>query len=66
MNKTWVVTVDEDGILPIPGEMMTELDWREGDVLDFDIRGTGSVLIRNITSDERKQVFSALKENKSE
>lgn len=55
MNKTWVVTVDEDGILPIPTDMMAELDWRDGDILDFDTSDDNSILVRNITSDERKR-----------
>ena len=57
--KTWVVTVIEDpddpegAILPFPEEMMTALDWRDGDVLSWDEQDEGSVVLRNVTADER-------------
>jgi bifunctional DNA-binding transcriptional regulator/antitoxin component of YhaV-PrlF toxin-antitoxin module len=55
MNKSWIVTVDEDGVVPLPPEMLEEQDWREGDILDFDITADKSVVITNITAEERKR-----------
>jgi hypothetical protein len=59
MNKSWTVIVeeDEDGncVLPLPQEMIDELGWLTGDVLDMDINEeTGVVIVKNITCDERK------------
>jgi hypothetical protein len=57
MNKAWTVTVEEDedgnAILPLPKEMIDELGWLNGDILDMDIEGD-TVIVKNITCDERK------------
>lgn len=58
MNKSWTVTVEEDDdgnlILPLPEEMVNELGWLTGDVLDIDIDGeTNSIVVKNITNDMR-------------
>lgn len=58
MNKTWTVEVEEDAegntVLPLPKEMIEELGWLTGDVLDFDINEeTGVCVIKNITCVER-------------
>jgi len=59
MNKSWTVIVEEDeegnAVLPLPQEMIDELGWLTGDVLDMDINEeTGVVIVKNITCDERK------------
>ena len=59
MNKSWTVEVEEDvegnAVLPLPQEMIDELGWLTGDVLDMDINEeTGVVIVTNITCDERK------------
>lgn len=56
MNKTWTVTCEEENgdiILPFPAELMTEMGWREGDVLDFDMTDDG-VLVKNLTWEARQ------------
>jgi hypothetical protein len=59
MNKTWTVTVEEDEegntVLPLPKEMVDELGWLVDDILDMDIDGE-TVIIKNITCEERKKV----------
>jgi bifunctional DNA-binding transcriptional regulator/antitoxin component of YhaV-PrlF toxin-antitoxin module len=58
MNNTWTVTCieDENGdtVLPFPAEMMSAMDWREGDVLDFDMRDDESCHVINLTWKERQ------------
>jgi len=41
---------DENGdlIIPIPPEMLTNLGWKEGDEIKFDIAPDGRVIVRKI------------------
>ena len=45
-NKTWQVNIEEDQFgdlyLPLPDDMLTELDWKEGDVLNWIDKGDGT------------------------
>jgi bifunctional DNA-binding transcriptional regulator/antitoxin component of YhaV-PrlF toxin-antitoxin module len=31
----WSITIDEEGILTIPDDLLCRLEWKEGDVLDW-------------------------------
>ena len=42
--------VDEDGVLTFPNEMMEELGWKEGDVLEWIDNKDGSFFL--VKSDE--------------
>lgn len=57
--KTYTVTVEEDPdtgemILPFPKEMIEELDWLEGDDLDFVVKD-GEAIITNLSWIERNK-----------
>ena len=58
--RKWTATVIEDpddpeeAILPFPEEMMTALDWREGDVLSWDVQEDGSVVVSNVSIAQRQ------------
>lgn len=58
--KTWTATTIEDPddpegvILPLPEEMMSALDWREGDVLLWDVQEDGSVVVSNKSLEQRQ------------
>jgi hypothetical protein len=58
--RKWEATVMEDpndqeqAMLQFPEEMMTALDWREGDVLLWGEPGDGTVVVRNLTLLERR------------
>lgn len=58
-NGTWTVTVEEDeegnSILPLPEEMLEQMDWREGDTLDFHVNGDETCTITNISWEERNK-----------
>jgi antitoxin component of MazEF toxin-antitoxin module len=48
-SDTWTVHVEQDGddiILPLPKEMLEELDWQEGDVLEWVDNGNGTFSLR--------------------
>jgi hypothetical protein len=39
--KTWVVPVDEDGVIVFPEDLMAQVGWKEGDILQWDDEGNG-------------------------
>ena len=48
-NTSYTVTLEEDGdecILPLPDEILDELDWQEGDVLEWIINDDNTITIR--------------------
>jgi len=53
MDYTVELFENEDGdlVLPLPSELMEEVGWEEGDVLDFKIEEEG-IRIHNITKEE--------------
>ena len=56
--KTYMVTTEEDlntgeCILPLPPELIADLEWLEGDELNFEIRDK-EILITNLSSNVRK------------
>ncbi|STR44794.1 hypothetical protein EV682_1206 [Iodobacter fluviatilis] len=52
--KKWYTTIQDaadgsgDSILLFPDELLEEMGWIEGDVLDFQIQGDGSVQVQKI------------------
>jgi bifunctional DNA-binding transcriptional regulator/antitoxin component of YhaV-PrlF toxin-antitoxin module len=59
MNKSWTVIVEEDEegncVLPFPAEMIEELGWLTGDILDMEVNEeTGTITLINISCNERK------------
>jgi hypothetical protein len=56
----WEVTLEEDKdtgdcILPFPAEMIAELGWLPDDILNLELQPDDSILITNITAEERKK-----------
>jgi hypothetical protein len=44
----WTAYVQQDGddlILPLPDELITQMGWKVGDVLVWDVRADGSVVL---------------------
>ena len=57
MSKTYeatVVAIDcfDDAIVQLPDELVESLDWRVGDVLDYELKDK-QVIITNLTKEER-------------
>lgn len=44
-TNTWSVTVDEEGILTLPEELLNRLQWKEGDVLDWQDNPDGTITL---------------------
>jgi bifunctional DNA-binding transcriptional regulator/antitoxin component of YhaV-PrlF toxin-antitoxin module len=51
-NVTYTVTLDEDGedlILPVPDEILNQLGWKDGSMLEWDInKEDNTIIIRKI------------------
>lgn len=47
---SYILEVEEDengeSFLTLPDELIEELGWQEGDVLDWDVRGNGIILTK--------------------
>jgi hypothetical protein len=54
-NTDSIVTLDEDEngdlVVPIPDDIMTELGWQDGDLLEWDIEDD-HIVLRRIQEDE--------------
>lgn len=42
------LTVDDDGILQLPDDMLKELGWNEGDLLEWIEQDDGSFLLKKV------------------
>ena len=53
--KTYVVKLEEDEngdlLLPFPDELLNDMGWKEGTVLNWEINDNGQVIIKEQTSE---------------
>ena len=50
-NTNYTVTLEEEGdecILPLPDEILDELDWQEGDVLEWVVNDDNTITIHKV------------------
>lgn len=47
-SKKYIVTVDDDGILKLPDEIVDSLGWEEGDTLEWIDNKDGSFTLKKI------------------
>lgn len=48
MKTKWTAYVEQDGddlILPLPNDLLEQMEWKVGDVLIWDMRDDGSVIL---------------------
>ena len=48
--KVWCVTLEEDPktkeiILPFPEDLIEQMQWKQGDTLEWDVKDNGSIVI---------------------
>ena len=43
--KVWAAHIDNEGNLIIPPDLLTRLDWHEGDTLHIDTSETGCIIL---------------------
>ena len=53
-KRIYTTTVDEDGVIIFPDELMNELGWFEGDELSWVVLPDSTVSIVNLTAETRK------------
>jgi antitoxin component of MazEF toxin-antitoxin module len=63
MSKSYqatVVAIDcfGDAIVQLPDALVEELDWRVGDKLDYEQKEDKSIVIKNLTKEERNATNS--------
>ena len=50
-NTNYTVTLEEDGdecILPLPDAILDELDWQEGDILEWIVNDDNTITIKKV------------------
>ena len=50
-NTNYTITLEEDGdecILPLPDEILDELDWQEGDILEWVVNDDNTITIHKV------------------
>lgn len=50
--NTWTLTIGEDGVLPLPQDLLDEAGWKEGDCLNWidNNDGTWSLVKEDLTN----------------
>lgn len=60
MSNTWTTKVEEDEngnmVLPFDPTMLAQMDWREADVLDFQMGPDDSCTIHNLSWEDRQKM----------
>lgn len=57
-NKIYTTTIDKDGVITFPEELIEFLGWEEGDELRYVLNSDKTVTIINITATLRNEKFS--------
>jgi bifunctional DNA-binding transcriptional regulator/antitoxin component of YhaV-PrlF toxin-antitoxin module len=56
-EQSWVLPVDEDGVITFPEELIEKMGWAEGTILEWDVREDGTISLK-AASDEVPQDIS--------
>jgi len=51
LDVVYKLTVDEDGVLTLPDEVISELGWQKGDTLEWIDNQDGSWTLKNVTNE---------------
>ena len=51
-TTSWTVSVDEEGILVFPDELLEQLDWKENDLIEWLEEPDGSIILRKCEKSE--------------
>jgi hypothetical protein len=47
-RTTWTLTVEEDGVITFPEDLLKRAGWREGDTIDWQAVEDGSFILRKV------------------
>jgi bifunctional DNA-binding transcriptional regulator/antitoxin component of YhaV-PrlF toxin-antitoxin module len=61
-TNRWSITVDEEGILTIPDDLLCRLEWKEGDILDWQDNPDGTITLtksprQDYTDEELEELY---------
>mgnify|MGYP006274640709 FL=1 len=61
-TESWTVSVDEDGVLTFPDELLNKMDWKDGDELEWIEEDDGSIILKKYerTDDEFESTTSTI------
>lgn len=45
-QKTWVLPVDDEGVISFPADLIEAMEWEEGTVLSWAVREDGSIALK--------------------
>lgn len=54
-KQSWVLPVDEDGVITFPADLIDQMGWSEGTVLEWDIREDGSISLKAATDEDPQE-----------
>ena len=46
-EKTWVLSLDEEGGISFPADLMNDMGWDEGTVLSWQVEPDGSIQLKS-------------------
>lgn len=46
-EKTWVLSLDEEGVISFPADLMNDMGWDEGTVLSWKVEPDGSIQLKS-------------------
>jgi bifunctional DNA-binding transcriptional regulator/antitoxin component of YhaV-PrlF toxin-antitoxin module len=60
MNKSWTLTVGDEGILELPSDLLMAAGWKEGDVINWidNHDGSWSLVKEDLTNFIHKGIIS--------
>ena len=47
-KKTWVLSVDEEGVISFPEDLMNVMGWEEGTELSWQMESDGSIQLKSV------------------
>ena len=54
-EQSWILPVDDDGVITFPAELIDQMGWAEGTVLEWDIREDGSISLKAATDEDSQE-----------
>ena len=57
---SWTISVDEEGILKLPDEILDRMGWKEGDLLEWLEQTDGSFLLVKANELESTEIYSTI------
>jgi bifunctional DNA-binding transcriptional regulator/antitoxin component of YhaV-PrlF toxin-antitoxin module len=51
-TASWTVSVDEEGVLVFPDELLAQLDWKENDLIEWLEQPDGSIILKKCEKSE--------------